>query len=110
MEILTHPIVREPSGLAMSSRNGYLRTAQKLQAATLRQVLLSLVVKINAGNNNYSQLENEAIQVLKQQGFMVDYITVRNLELRIADAKNQQLVVLAAVYLGKVRLLDNIEI
>lgn len=102
--------MREPSGLAMSSRNGYLSFAEKTQATQLIRVLKEVEEKILQGQRVYAALEQAAIEQLKQQGWQVDYIAVRSaLTLLPATLQDTQLVVLGAAKLGKTRLIDNIE-
>jgi pantoate--beta-alanine ligase len=80
VEIIGVDTVREPSGLAMSSRNGYL-----------------------------TEDEQRAQQFLQQAGFQPDYFSVcRSSDLKKAAAEDVDLVLLAAAKLGKTRLIDNI--
>ncbi len=107
--------VREANGLAMSSRNGYLSVEQHNQASQLNQALQHIVTQIknNTQQNhlvNFHQLENEAIALLKIQGWIVDYVSIKSaLTLSNASATDSHLVVLAAAKLGNTRLIDNIE-
>lgn len=107
--------VREANGLAMSSRNGYLSVEQHHQASQLNQALQHIVTQIknNTQQNhlvNFHQLENEAIALLKIQGWIVDYVSIKSaLTLSNASATDSHLVVLAAAKLGNTRLIDNIE-
>jgi len=111
IEIIAHPIVRESSGLALSSRNNYLTDAEKDKAAQIYQHINDLSVKIKAGKHdslNYKVLEQDTINSLNAKGFVCDYITVRAADLSLPEEHTTQLVILAAVYLGKTRLLDNL--
>ncbi|MCU7937960.1 MAG: pantoate--beta-alanine ligase [gamma proteobacterium symbiont of Bathyaustriella thionipta] len=110
VEILTHPIVRESNGLAMSSRNGYLSDTQKQQTGAIHQMLKDVSRQIKAGANNFEQLEQQAVESLNAQGFVTDYISIRAADLSPAMLTHKHLVVLAAAYLGTTRLLDNIQI
>ena len=107
--------VREANGLAMSSRNGYLSVEQHHQASQLNQSLQNIVTQIqnNTQQNyivNFHQLENEAIALLKTQGWIVDYVSIKSaLTLSNASSTDSHLVVLAAAKLGNTRLIDNIE-
>ena len=110
IQIIAGDTVRESSGLAMSSRNGYLTQAQKTEAARLNQCLKQIATQIQQGNTDFSALEQSAAQTLNNNGWLVDYISVRSARtLAIATAKDTQLVVLAAAKLGNTRLIDNIE-
>lgn len=117
--IIAGETIREESGLAMSSRNGYLTTAQKIEAAELHR-LLHMVVdklrsnhqagKINELSDHYKILENEAIQILTGHGWQVDYVSIRNADtLQSAGIHDANLVALAAAKIGNTRLIDNIE-
>ncbi|UOA09245.1 pantoate--beta-alanine ligase [Methylobacter sp. S3L5C] len=101
--------VREPSGLAMSSRNGYLTNTEKRIAPRLYQVLCAARDAVLAGNKTYADIEQEALQFLQQAGFQTDYFSVcRSSDLKKAAAEDVDLVLLTAVKLGKTRLIDNI--
>ncbi|MCU7817511.1 MAG: pantoate--beta-alanine ligase [gamma proteobacterium symbiont of Lucinoma myriamae] len=110
IEIISHPIVRENNGLALSSRNGYLSEAQKQQASAIYQTLQDLSQQIIAGARNYEKLEQQAVVHLNAQGFVTDYISIRAADLSSATSSHKNLVILAASYLGTTRLLDNIQI
>jgi len=110
IQIIAGDTVRESSGLAMSSRNGYLTQAQKTGAAGLNQCLKQVVTQIQQGNTDFAALEKSATHTLNDNGWLVDYISVRSAcTLAIATAKDAQLVILAAAKLGNTRLIDNIE-
>jgi len=110
VEILSHPIVREDNGLAMSSRNGYLNDTQKQQAAAIYQTLKTLASRIKAGERDYSALEQEAAEQLDNQGFVTDYIKIQTTELAPPTPQSSHLVILIAAYLGSTRLIDNIQL
>jgi len=110
IQIIAGDTVREPSGLAMSSRNGYLTPAQKTEAAQLHQCLANIVHAVKQGNTHFADLEQSASQTLTQQGWLVDYISVRATStLKPATNQDNELVVLAAAKLGNTRLIDNID-
>ncbi len=110
VEILSHPIVREANGLAMSSRNGYLTEAQKQQAGEIYQVLQNMASQIHKGARDFLFLEQTAKEHLNQLGFVTDYIQIRAADLTIPEKQPEHLVILAAAYLGTTRLIDNIQI
>ena len=102
---------RATDGLALSSRNGYLTEAERMQAPQLYQALSDMAAQIRAGRQDYANLEQAASQYLQSQGWVVDYIEVRHAgNLQIAHAGDAHVVVLAAARLGKTRLIDNLEI
>ena len=111
--ILAADTVREPSGLAMSSRNGYLSSAEKSQACQLRAELVSVSeqIKQQGDRANFSSLEQAAALNLQQQGWQVDYVAIRTASnLQAASAGDTDLVVLAAAKLGTTRLIDNLSL
>ncbi len=110
IEIIAGETMREASGLAMSSRNGYFSDEQKTKAAQLQQCLKHIVHDIQQGNDDFNALTQAAMQTLNNDGWQVDYITVRSaLTLAPATIGDTQLVVLAAARLGSTRLIDNID-
>ena len=110
IEIIGAPTAREPSGLAMSSRNNYLDDEQRNEIAPKFHVeLKSIKDAILAGDDNYLSLQENAITHLNQQGFKADYIEVRNAkDLSIAKSGDKSLVVLGSAWFGKARLIDNL--
>ncbi|BEV08671.1 pantoate--beta-alanine ligase [Methylophilus sp. DW102] len=111
VEIVAGETVREPSGLAMSSRNGYLSATEKTQAAQLYQQLQRIKQALLAGQRDYASLCAQAVAGLNQQGWQVDYVDVRRqTDLTLPDASDQAWVILAAAKLGGTRLIDNCEV
>jgi pantoate--beta-alanine ligase len=110
IEIIAGDTVREASGLAMSSRNGYLTQEQKTNAATLNACLKKIVDSIQQGNTDFIGLEQAAAQNLNSNGWLADYISVRSAHTLLpASKEDTALVVLAAAKIGNTRLIDNIE-
>jgi pantoate--beta-alanine ligase len=98
VEIAGAKIVRDENGLALSSRNAYLSADEYRVAILLNKILKDMA----AGNIN----EKKAIQELLNAGFdKVDYCTARNAKTFLPENPNR---VLAAVWIGKTRLIDNI--
>ncbi|MCK9619363.1 MAG: pantoate--beta-alanine ligase [Methylobacter sp.] len=109
IEIVGVETVREASGLAMSSRNGYLSADEKAVAAKLYQSLCIARDAILAGQQSYEDIENSALLFLRDCGFQPEYFTVcRAGDLKKAGMDDMDLVLLAAARLGKTRLIDNI--
>ncbi|HEY8119056.1 MAG TPA: pantoate--beta-alanine ligase [Methylophilaceae bacterium] len=110
IRIIAGETMRETDGLAMSSRNGYLNTAQRQAASKLYQVLRQVKQEVTGGRRDFSELEAVAAQTLTEAEWGVDYISVRS-ALTLAPAHNddRQLVVLGAAKQGDTRLIDNIE-
>ncbi len=110
--IIPAPIAREDSGLARSSRNQYLTSDERQSAALLNQVLQWCAMEL-AQQQDYRQLEQDAIAKLAQQGFNVDYFEIRHadgLALAESDDGIKELMILAAAFYGKPRLLDNLQV
>ncbi|NBC11941.1 MAG: pantoate--beta-alanine ligase [Gammaproteobacteria bacterium] len=110
IEILGLPTVREPDGLAMSSRNGYLTAAERARAPALFRTLQELAAAVAAGTPP-AQAERDAAQALSVAGFEPDYVSVRRrADLAPAGPQDTALVLLAAAHLGRARLIDNLEL
>ena len=110
IQIIAGETKREDDGLAMSSRNGYLTPAQRLEAPRLHKALSLVVEAIQAGNQDFSVIEAQTSQFLTQLGWIVDYISVRSASTLLPATKtDRQLVVLGAARQGSTRLIDNIE-
>jgi len=110
VEVLGTATQRETSGLAMSSRNGYLSTEQKQQAAALYKTLEETKAKLSV-NTDFGELEAAAKEKLTQAGFVPDYFSIRNAaDLQEATPEDHEWVVLAAAFMGKTRLIDNLRV
>ena len=108
VQIVGVDTVREASGLAMSSRNGYLSDGQKVVAASLYQSLLAAKTAVLAGVA-YEDVEQKSLLFLQQAGFQPDYFSIcRSHDLAKATAADNDLVLLVAAKLGSTRLIDNI--
>lgn len=109
VEIIGILTVREADGLALSSRNAYLTAEERGIAPHLYQTLLSMKDRITAGDD-IAAIEKDAATSLRTAGFSrIDYITVRDAETLLpATPDTQNLRILAAAYLGRARLIDNI--
>ncbi|MEO5942870.1 MAG: pantoate--beta-alanine ligase [Ferruginibacter sp.] len=104
-------IIREKSGLAMSSRNMRLTKAEKTNAVNISKTLLQIKNEIKPGD--ITILKNSAKQKLDAAGFKTDYVEIADaLTLKTVetwDGKNP-LVALVAAYLNEIRLIDNMPI
>lgn len=110
IEIIGGEIVREENGLAMSSRNNFLSKEQRKQASQLREVILSCADEIKSGVE-FDTARNKAINKLIESGFKPDYfeiISQSNLEK--ANSSDKDILIAAAAWMGKPKLLDNLEI
>jgi pantoate--beta-alanine ligase len=103
--------VREDDGLAMSSRNGYLSPDERLEAVRLVQNLRRIKEQVEGGSRRHQRLEEMAASDLTVAGWEVDYVALRNrADLAPPKPTDTELVVLGAAWLGKTRLIDNLEI
>lgn len=101
---------REVDGLAMSSRNRFLSKAERGQATAIHKNLQQAAEKIRNGVNQQTATR-AASRSLTTLGFKVDYVTARNAEtLAVPQNPDKPLRLLAAAWLGKTRLIDNIAI
>ncbi|MBI1625271.1 pantoate--beta-alanine ligase [Comamonas suwonensis] len=110
IEVIGCPTTRAGSGLALSSRNGYLSDEQRVQAMALSQALKALADAARQGGD-LAELEARAMADLRAKGWEPDYLTVRQRSnlLTPADATTGDLVALGAARLGSTRLIDNLE-
>jgi pantoate--beta-alanine ligase len=110
LDIVAAETLREPDGLAMSSRNGYLGPAERIQAPQLQQALAGVVDAIAGGERDYDGLCAAATRRLRMAGWRVDYVALRDAAtLRPPGPDSTRLVVLGAAWLGTTRLIDNLE-
>ncbi|WP_036252238.1 pantoate--beta-alanine ligase [Methylobacter sp. BBA5.1] len=109
VEIVGVDTVREASGLAMSSRNGYLSVEEIKVAPKLYESLCMARDAILTGDRPYADIENRALLFLREAGFQPDYFAVcRSTDLSKAQIEDRDLVILAAAKLGRTRLIDNV--
>ena len=112
VEIVGVPTVREPSGLAMSSRNLRLSDEERQKATNIFQVLSA--IKTQRSNKTVAELTSAAEKTLLSNGFnKVDYVAIADsetlelLEPGEVPSNNKPLVALVAAFMGEVRLIDN---
>ena len=111
VEITAVPTQRESDGLAMSSRNRYLDPLERKKAPILYRTLQDMAEAVHIGERDYRKLEQQASQRLAISGLRPDYISIcRQHDLATAEIGDDALVILAAAWLGKARLIDNIPI
>ena len=105
------PTVREPNGLAMSSRNGYLTPEEKNQAVLLYANLVEAAETLRRGERDFARIERERGAQLAAQGFRPDYFAIRRQDdLAVPKQNDARLVILAAAWLGTARLIDNVQV
>lgn len=109
IEIDVRPIVREPDGLALSSRNRYLSGEERERALGLSQALQTAERRIEAGESDAEAVMAEMQDVLsRSQIDKVDYAVLADpLSLEIPDRVQRPIVALIAAHVGRTRLIDN---
>lgn len=117
IEIVAAETVRDPSGLALSSRNGYLSEVERAEAPQLAAALRRVAEHARAGRTDWPVLEREAARFLSSRSWQPEYIAIRQRRDLAAPPTDpaappatSDLVVLGAAKLGATRLIDNIEI
>jgi pantoate--beta-alanine ligase len=112
VEIVGIDTIRDADGLAMSSRNGYLSPEERRIAPKLYATLQVLAGQIQGAPwGSFADHETQAAEQLEIAGFRPDYVSVRHQQdLAIPGPNDRQLVILAAAWLGRTRLIDNLEL
>ncbi len=119
VDIIPGETIRAEDGLALSSRNSYLSSEERVEAPELQKVLREVrarVLDLSERNTHaLKEIEKIAIEILTGRGWQPDYIAIRQ-QSNLATATNESLqaeeplVILTAAKLGKTRLIDNLEI
>src|SRR5437763_3776936 len=105
------PTVREPDGLALSSRNVYLSAEERRVAPLLHRALTDTAAAIAAAPETIAANLEKGIAVLRQAGFVPDYLEMRDAaDLSPMTALDRPARLLAAARLGRTRLIDNIPV
>lgn len=110
VEIHGVPTERESNGLAMSSRNTYLSDEQKQQASVLYETIQAFAAQVIDGRRDFGRLIAEHKIALSAAGFKPDYLEIRDAKnLLYPNHEDTRLVILAAAFMGKTRLIDNFQ-
>ncbi len=117
VRVVSGATLREADGLALSSRNRYLSGDERRRAPALHAVLVRAAHALLAcdvlGAEVVDTVVSKALQDLREAGFRTDYVEARradNLAAVQAGDRSEELVVLAAAWLGRARLLDNVTV
>lgn len=103
------PTVREKDGLAMSSRNRYLKPADRARARALSQTLFWIRGEVRKGKRNLAKLRQEGLKKLRRSVDRVDYLEIVDPStLKRVTKFRKKIAVLAACFVGKTRLIDNV--
>jgi len=111
VEIVVCPIVREPDGLALSSRNTYLNPEERRAATALRRALDEARRELDAGTRDALRLQTKIRQVLSNEPLArIDYVEIVDCETfePVASIGPRPVYALLAVFIGKTRLIDNL--
>ena len=119
VEIIPAQTIRDADGLALSSRNGYLTSDERLEAPEPYKILQQMQESIHLAQNPSQQIlkniEQAAKELIRARGWQPDYLAIRQQHNLLEPTPDQlaqkvPLVILAAAKLGKTRLIDNLEV
>ena len=110
VDIVGQPTIRTGDGLALSSRNQYLTDEQRQRAPRLQAALDQIGQALRAGSRDFDGLCKRQSAVLETAGFRVQYLEIRRPDLSAPTPEDSGFVVLAAAYLGDIRLIDNLPV
>lgn len=111
IDIIGAPTVRADDGLALSSRNGFLDTAQRAAGPVLYRVLTEMANALRLGDKGFEALMTRYRQQIVGSGLRLDYLEIRHGQtLRPARAEDRDLVILVAAWNGATRLIDNLHL
>jgi len=111
VDVVGLPIVREPDGLAMSSRNGYLSADERGRAPLIYKSLQRAADKLRAQAASLIAIETAGMAELAAAGFRPEYFSVRRAaDLEPPRAGDTSLQLLVAAWLGSARLIDNVRV
>jgi len=111
VRIIPVPTVREPDGLALSSRNAYLNPLERAAAPALQRVLAHCAGEITRGEL-LARVLDEGGAAIESAGFVLDYLEARHADTLqpVAALKDGPIRLLVAARIGKTRLIDNIAV
>ncbi len=109
-EIVPCPIIREPDGVAMSSRNSYLSTEERAAAPVIQKSLNMAYEALLKGERDAEKIKNMISEIiLSEPHARIDYVDVADaFTLEAVEAVKGSVLVAVAVYMGRTRLIDNI--
>lgn len=112
VEVLAAPTVREPDGLALSSRNAYLSPEERRVAPRIAALLADAWTRFSAGERRAAAIRGPVLSGLEGAGFRVDYVELTGPDdlspLAEADPLPPRALLAVAAFLGKTRLIDNV--
>ena len=108
VEIVSVPTLRDPDGLAMSSRNGYLTPEERALAPHFAAALTACALTLQNTPSDVSETIDITKKALEDNGFIIDYLEARRTsDLSLSPEPNAEIAIFGAVYLGTTRLIDN---
>lgn len=114
IEIIPVETIREPSGLALSSRNNYLTSQEKSIAPALNKTIHWVANELKntaLQTDTFTHLMQQASEKINQSGMKTDYLHICHARtLQPATKDDKELVILAAAHCGKARLIDNMQV
>ncbi|MDO4433357.1 MAG: pantoate--beta-alanine ligase [Alysiella sp.] len=110
IQIMGVATVRAEDGLALSSRNQYLSATEREKATEIHRCLQNIAAELRSGNRAFSLLEQTATTALQTNGWIVDYVAIRQAETLDTPRLQGAWVILLAARLGSTRLIDNLEV
>ncbi|HVU52792.1 MAG TPA: pantoate--beta-alanine ligase [Polyangia bacterium] len=111
VEIVGMPIVREPDGLAMSSRNAYLSPDERRRALALSRGLVAARRRAEGGERDAAALVATARAIVEAAADRVDYVELRDAATLAAVSRlERDAVLLVAAFVGRTRLIDNVRL
>ncbi|MCK9418082.1 MAG: pantoate--beta-alanine ligase [Nitrospirae bacterium] len=112
VDVVVLPTLREPDGLAMSSRNSYLNADERRKAVVIHRALSAAEQLVRTGTRESEMLKSRIQAVLREEkGIEIDYIEIADHEtLAPLSSAKDSMVLLVAVRLGRTRLIDNLVI
>ena len=111
VEILGMPIVRDPDGLAMSSRNAYLNASERACAPLIFQLLTRAADKLRRQDTSLIAIETAGMAELAAAGFRPEYFSIRRAQdLSAPRPGDTSVQILVAAWLGPARLIDNVRV
>jgi len=112
MEIVGCPTLREPDGLAMSSRNVYLNPQERSQAASISRALFSAVNQVKQGERRAAAVTDDIRQTILSAGpASIEYVSAVDAEsLALLEQFDRAARICVAVRIGRCRLIDNVAV
>jgi len=108
VEVIVAPIVREPDGLAMSSRNAYLSADERARAVCISQALRAAEAQTAAGERDAAALCGRVAAAIQAGGGRIDYVEcVSRATVQPISRLDEPALLAVAAYFGKTRLIDN---